>query len=246
MWNFTCEISHVKFHMWNFTCEISHVELHMSFTREILHVKFYMWSFTCDSHVKFHMWNFTCENTCEISHVKVKCEISHVTFTCENTCVRVTCEISHEEFRIWESHVKLHIWHFTCGIMWLLMRNFTYVISHVKFYNYVYFHTTFHMRLHEWNFTWEKSYVKSVTRDCSHITLHSWISRVSVHLTVGIYLNFLNRTKMFICYLAVYYGPHWWANSLVVGGKTLRFWISWIFFQASTIQYLRYTHLPSQ
>ena len=61
IWTFTLEIpqfinmSHVELHMWNFTCEILHVKSHMWKT-----------SHTRISHVKFHMWNFTCE----ISHVK--------------------------------------------------------------------------------------------------------------------------------------------------------------------------------
>ena len=59
MWNFTCEIPHVKFHMWNFTCEISHVKFS--------HVKFHMWRICHMGNtwvLKIHMcyWNFTCES----------------------------------------------------------------------------------------------------------------------------------------------------------------------------------------
>ena len=87
-WLFTCEISHVKFHMWNFTCEISHVKIHVWFTREISHVKLHMWFTREISHVKFHMWKymcFTCIVTCEvpITHVKrAYSRVFHMGFTC--------------------------------------------------------------------------------------------------------------------------------------------------------------------
>ena len=119
VWNtciFTCEISHVKFHMlnftcensrvnhmWNFTCEISHVNHMCNFTCEISHVKFHMWNFTCKtSHVKFHMWNFTCESPHVIHTWKFTCEISYVKI--------------HVKFHMWISHVKFHMWNFACEI----------------------------------------------------------------------------------------------------------------------------------
>ena len=67
MWNFPCDLSHMKFHIRFFTCEISHVKSHMlNFTRKTSHVKFHMWYVTCEisqgkisqtnSHVEFVTW----------------------------------------------------------------------------------------------------------------------------------------------------------------------------------------------
>jgi hypothetical protein len=87
---FTCEVSHVKFHMWIwnmwiwnmwfFTCEhMWNYVFHMwNFTCEISHVRFHMWiwnMWNIISHVKFHMWKITCsKSTCSISHMWIHVE----------------------------------------------------------------------------------------------------------------------------------------------------------------------------
>ena len=107
-WNFTCENSHVEFHMWKVTRGISHVKFHMwkvtwlhmwNFTWETSHGKF---ADTCTIlYVEFHMWNFTCEN----SHVKINTR----NFTCEISRVKnshmgnFTCEISLVNFQMWNT-----------------------------------------------------------------------------------------------------------------------------------------------
>jgi hypothetical protein len=55
---------------WFHMCEISHVKLCFTcskFTCETSHVKFHMWSFTCETHnfTGVHMWKITCSKfTC--------------------------------------------------------------------------------------------------------------------------------------------------------------------------------------
>ena len=140
MWNFTCEISRVN-HMWNFACEISQMKFHMwSFTCEISHVKFHTWNFTCDSHVKFHMWNFTCH--------------SHVKFHMWN----FLCEISHVKFHMWK--YMCFTWLFTCEVP----------ITHVKWAYSRVFHMDFTCVSH----TFPHEFHKSST--CASHVFHILIS----------------------------------------------------------------------
>ena len=142
MW-ITCEVpkTQVIFHMWNtrallrcFTCEISHVIFHMCFTREISHGIFHMWNFTCEiSYVKFHMWNFPCE----ISYVN--CHMWY--FTCEQFYMIKLCN-----FICQSSHVKINMWYSPCEfskVKFLMVGHILYGISTMTFYAVI--HVAFHI-----------------------------------------------------------------------------------------------------
>ena len=73
MWNFTFGISRVEIcHTWSFTCEISHV-------------KFHMWYFTCEEYVTWETHGFWDSHVLLELHMWITCEShgKHITIFCK-------------------------------------------------------------------------------------------------------------------------------------------------------------------